>query len=194
MAKKGQSKYMPHMRAKQPAKKVKSGSAFGRSDLNLSSSIYEPKAMTPGKGQHGLNCNVTACQKPHSAWWWNNSTRAWYCADCAYEIQKVNWRDAWWIQNYDYTLMTPPGQPAIIDLSLTTEYQHHPDERYALKKPNGEVEFAKTMDEVQALLERWRYAADLRDDGELPGWYEQQLVQLRKDTGKPYVDLVGNRP
>lgn len=187
MAKKGQSKYMPHMRAKQKPS-VKAATKVVLDNIGA-------RGLTPGKGKHGLNCNVTACQKPHSAWWWNSSTRAWYCADCAYEIQKVNWRDAWWIQNYDYTLMTPPGEPAIIDLEKTTEYKSaNSNDRFALRLPNGEIQFAITMDEVQSLLERWRDSADLREDGALPGWYEQQLVQLRKESGKPYVDLVGNRP
>lgn len=39
------------------------------------------------KGQRDGNCNVTACQKS-GATWWNTSTRAYYCAHCASEINR----------------------------------------------------------------------------------------------------------
>lgn len=42
---------------------------------------------TPGKGKQGLNCNVTACQKPNSAHYYNTVMRAWYCRDCAERIE-----------------------------------------------------------------------------------------------------------
>lgn len=41
----------------------------------------------PDKGKKGGRCNVTACQQP-GAWYFNKSTRAYYCQDCAREI---NW-------------------------------------------------------------------------------------------------------
>lgn len=39
------------------------------------------------KGLFRENCNRTACQRP-PAEWFNQSTRAWYCEDCAHEINK----------------------------------------------------------------------------------------------------------
>jgi hypothetical protein len=48
---------------------------------------YQPKAITPGKGLQGQNCNVTACQKPDSALYYNKAMRAWYCKECATDIQ-----------------------------------------------------------------------------------------------------------
>jgi hypothetical protein len=36
-----------------------------------------------------LPCNRTACQKP-GAVWWNTSTRAYYCTDCAKAINEHN--------------------------------------------------------------------------------------------------------
>lgn len=42
----------------------------------------------PDKGIKGGSCNVTACQKPDSAVYFNKSTKAYYCRDCAREI---NW-------------------------------------------------------------------------------------------------------
>ena len=49
--------------------------------------LYEPKAITPGKGFKGKNCNVTHCQKPESAKHFNRVTRAWYCFECASRIE-----------------------------------------------------------------------------------------------------------
>lgn len=43
--------------------------------------------ITPGKGMQGENCNVTACQRPHSADYYNVSMRAWYCFQCACTIE-----------------------------------------------------------------------------------------------------------
>lgn len=39
------------------------------------------------KGWEGGPCNLTACQRP-GARWWNTSTRAWYCDDCAAAINR----------------------------------------------------------------------------------------------------------
>jgi hypothetical protein len=39
------------------------------------------------KGVHF--CNVTACQKPLAARWWNLSTCAFYCPECAAKINKA---------------------------------------------------------------------------------------------------------
>lgn len=40
------------------------------------------------KGLKGGLCNVTACQKPDSAFYFNKSTEAYYCESCA---KKINW-------------------------------------------------------------------------------------------------------
>jgi hypothetical protein len=42
------------------------------------------------KGHHGGSCNVTACQLPASAFWFNHSTRAYYCETCARAINAAN--------------------------------------------------------------------------------------------------------
>ena len=39
------------------------------------------------KGKHGGACNVTACQLPNSATWFNHSTRKYYCPTCAHPIR-----------------------------------------------------------------------------------------------------------
>lgn len=35
------------------------------------------------KGQFGGSCNVTACQLPDSATWYNHGTQRYYCVACA---------------------------------------------------------------------------------------------------------------
>jgi len=35
------------------------------------------------KGNYKEECNITSCQKPNSAVWFNHSTRKYYCKDCA---------------------------------------------------------------------------------------------------------------
>jgi hypothetical protein len=40
------------------------------------------------KGIKGGSCNVTACQRPNSAVYFNKSTKRYYCAECAHHI---NW-------------------------------------------------------------------------------------------------------
>ena len=45
------------------------------------------------KGVHGGSCNRTACQKP-TAFYYNHSTRFYYCEDCANLINYANKADA----------------------------------------------------------------------------------------------------
>lgn len=63
-------------------------------------------AMTD-KGVKGGKCNVTACQKPNSAFYYNKSTRAYYCKECADEI---NWPGG------RADTMAPYGTPLLCEL------------------------------------------------------------------------------
>lgn len=51
------------------------------------------KAITPGKGLEGKNCNRTACQAPDSAHFFNKITQAWYCFNCASLIEAAANKD-----------------------------------------------------------------------------------------------------
>lgn len=42
------------------------------------------------KGAKGEECNVTACQRPDSAFYWNRVMDAHYCKECALDIQRCN--------------------------------------------------------------------------------------------------------
>jgi len=48
------------------------------------------------KGEYNQECNITACQKPNSAIWFNHSTRKYYCPSCARRLNfdPFNARDA----------------------------------------------------------------------------------------------------
>ncbi len=38
------------------------------------------------KGQYGGSCNITACQKENSAFWFNHFNQQHYCEECAYRL------------------------------------------------------------------------------------------------------------
>ena len=44
--------------------------------------------VKPDKGKEGGSCNVTACQAPNSARYQHIYNKAFYCFDCAFEINK----------------------------------------------------------------------------------------------------------
>lgn len=56
-------------------------------------SPFEVKKPMPGKGLKGKNCNVTHCQAPESAHYYNRVTQAWYCEECATRIENSAQRD-----------------------------------------------------------------------------------------------------
>lgn len=42
------------------------------------------------KGYYNGLCNVTHCQTPHRVEWYNKYTNAFYCPDCAFDINSCN--------------------------------------------------------------------------------------------------------
>lgn len=57
------------------------------------------------KGEAGGSCNVTACQRPNSAFYYNHSTQRHYCVSCARKINDANRRDSYVI-NLGHDLLT----------------------------------------------------------------------------------------
>ncbi len=55
------------------------------------------------KGEYGQECNITSCQKSNSAYWYNHSTRKYYCEDCAHRLNsdEFNRRGAWKMFGHD---------------------------------------------------------------------------------------------
>lgn len=56
------------------------------------------------KGEFGKNCNRSTCQNPNSAYWYNYSTRKYYCGDCAILINEANKEDATKLFGHDLCL------------------------------------------------------------------------------------------
>lgn len=82
---------------------------WGSKGTNLPALVKESvreKERAKLKGKQGGNCNVTACQKP-GATWWNTSTRAYYCAHCASEI------NGWSKHDEGYEICFPSESAAI---------------------------------------------------------------------------------
>lgn len=59
-----------------------------------------PKGTSDEKGQYGGKCNRSACLAP-GAFWYNHSTRAYYCEDCARMINVANRKDAMELFGHD---------------------------------------------------------------------------------------------
>lgn len=55
------------------------------------------------KGAFKGKCNITSCQKPNSATWYNHSTRKYYCESCAKRLNddEFNKRDAMRLFGHD---------------------------------------------------------------------------------------------
>lgn len=66
------------------------------------------------KGQYGGSCNVTACQLPGSAFWFNHSTEKYYCDTCAWAINHAN-RDDSFVRGLGHPLCTFKAPPAPVN-------------------------------------------------------------------------------
>lgn len=80
------------------------------------------------KGNYNEECNITSCQRPNSAVWFNHSTRKYYCGSCAKRLNEdvFNKRDAQ--EMFGHPLCTlEKGQEkiGIID-SLGSSYDYKP--------------------------------------------------------------------
>ncbi|MFO0090041.1 MAG: hypothetical protein ACK518_04495 [bacterium] len=55
------------------------------------------------KGVLNGKCNITSCQKPNSATWYNHSTQKYYCESCANRLNndEFNKRDAMRLFGHD---------------------------------------------------------------------------------------------
>lgn len=61
------------------------------------------------KGEPGGACNRTACQRPNTAYWFNHSTRKYYCRECAHWLNtdEFNKRDAMNLYGHDLCTFDP---------------------------------------------------------------------------------------
>ena len=67
-------------------------------ELNQALLLLQPdvSSSVDNKGELNGKCNITSCQKPKSATWYNHSTRKHYCPSCARRLNndELNKRDA----------------------------------------------------------------------------------------------------
>ncbi len=56
----------------------------------------EQPVLAADKGEFEGSCNITRCQRPNSATWFNHSTRKYYCRSCAHTLNfdSFNRKDA----------------------------------------------------------------------------------------------------
>ncbi len=71
------------------------------------------------KGVKGGDCNVTQCQEPNSANYFNKSTKKYYCQKCAIDINKVNRRDCMELYGVPDLCELEVDEPALPMVNLT---------------------------------------------------------------------------
>jgi hypothetical protein len=69
-----------------------------KNDINENKALSQTCVSSSADDKGVLNgkCNITSCQKPNSATWFNHSTRKHYCPSCARRLNndEFNKRDA----------------------------------------------------------------------------------------------------
>lgn len=175
MAKRGQSKYMTHMRAKAIAGQM--GAHRHSSDVVSQHEAMIKKAHgNVHKGLRGGDCNRTQCQRSQ-AWWYNKTMNAFYCGDCARAINEscltrdhvATFKDMIYVkpptatitrseEQYTITIETADG-----DVSLHTEFV--------------------SEEQAETWLRSFYMYADLRTDGSAPFHYSElpeKMERIRK--------------
>lgn len=177
MATRGQSKYMPHLRAKAKAS-VQRGwqrgwAAVSKSDTLLQHEANEAKAKTNAqKGKRGGDCNRTQCQRPH-AWWYNKTMQAYYCGDCAGAInESCLTRDH--IESFPNKIYVNPPMAAI-DEFVEGGFQ------VLVTTADGTgtaYQLTNTKEEADDALREFYREADLRSDGSAPFHYSELPAKM----------------
>lgn len=175
MATRGQSKYMPHMRAKAIAGQMGAHRLVG--DVVSQHEAMQQKAKTnTAKGQRGGDCNRTQCQRP-GAWWYNKTMRSYYCGDCAGAInESCLYKDH--IVSFGSMIYVNPPQARVVPAK---------DGQFAVEITTADgtvthqTEFV-TQDDAYDWAEHFWAHADLRRDGSPPFHYSelpQKMARLK---------------
>lgn len=184
MAKRGQSKYMSHMRAKAISGQM--GAHRQPGDLAARHDAMNVKAKTnQAKGKRGGDCNRTQCQRP-GAWWYNKTMRAYYCGDCAGAINESCLHKDHIVTFGSMIYVNPPT--AWIDAEVggiwnLTICTHDGTESIETYRTNAEAEEA---------LCKFHCAADLRTNGSPPFHYSElrdKMLRIRQMIQTSYPDL-----
>lgn len=165
MAKRGQSKYMAHMRAK-ATPKPKHAPFYVSDTMRQHDAMIERAATNVQKGKRGGDCNRTACQRPH-AWWYNKTMQAFYCADCAGMINEACLtRDH--VTTFENMIYVHPP------VAMLEEFEEACQVTVTTHDGTESVyNFSNTKEAAEeALYEFWCYAG-LRTDGSPPFHYSE---------------------
>lgn len=158
MAKRGQSKYMPHLR-KPSIRTIGHRDRIG----------HIPTPDLPTKGKLGGLCNRSACLRP-GAWWWNKGSYAYYCPSCSADINAACfYKD--YVSHNATLLLTPPMDVDVIDCRILDTSTTHP-KPWAIRHGDGTMIYFDTEEEACDAQLEYRDVAGLRDDGLIPQWYE----------------------
>ena len=198
MAKRGQSKYMPHLRAKQattqafvrprgPGQEMERDFRSGPDVRGIKNQygVIRTEEELKTKGKYGGLCNRSACLR-HEAYWWNRGSRAYYCEDCAHLINKeFRHRDD--VENYGSLLVQPPLDVDIVDLGAIygdIEVRElwndkHP-KPWCIEYSNGDKVYFDTEEEAAAAQRHFRHVTGLRNDGSTPLWFKELSERYQK--------------
>ena len=71
---------------------------------------YKRTETVSDKGDFNGSCNITACQKPNSATWFNHSTRKYYCKSCAMRLNSDPYNNSYAQKELGHNLLTQGEQ------------------------------------------------------------------------------------
>lgn len=168
--KKGQSKYMTHLRAVKSigvSKQVLGrGGRVGHIPNSIGDAVINEHGITrtkdelATKGKFGGLCNRSCCLRRES-YWYNRGSYAYYCEDCA-RLINAEFRHRDDVENYGTLLVKPPAD---------VEIQETGDGFMIVYSNEDTLEF-NTKEEAEAAQRHYRYVAGLRSDGSEPLWYK----------------------
>lgn len=177
MAKRGQSKYMAHMRNRDVRKPLVVSGAYKSDTLTRHEAMEEKAQINTAKGKRGGDCNRTQCQRPE-AWWYNSTMRAYYCGDCAGAInESCLYKDH--IVSFGSKVYVMPPTVIIDDY---VEGGH----AVLVETADGQRSVVKATDnrkDAEDAAREFYSNADLRGDGSPPFHYGELREKMLKIRG-----------
>jgi hypothetical protein len=73
---------------------------------NKAFAIHGVSSSADDKGELNGKCNITRCQKPNSATWYNHSTRKHYCQSCASRLNNDEFNSRYAMRMFGHDLCT----------------------------------------------------------------------------------------
>lgn len=172
--KKGQSKYMPHLRVTKSIGATKQylgrGGGIGhiatecdgyKQTMVNEHGIHRTAEEMATKGMYGGLCNRSCCLS-REAYWYNRGSYAYYCENCA-RLINAEFRHRDDVENYGSLLVKPPAD-------LILEVHHGRD--WVLMYSDGSEKRFDNEEAAVAAQRHYRYVTGLRSDGSDPLWFK----------------------